>query len=36
VTSEPSGGDALRWMLRRLTDVARYHGLIPTMIDRLA
>jgi hypothetical protein len=36
VTSEPAGGDALRGMLRRLTDVARHHGLVPTMVDRLS
>lgn len=36
VTSEPTGSEALRWMLRQLTDVARYHGLIPTTFDRLS
>lgn len=36
VTSEPTGSGALRWILRQLTDAARFHGLVPIMIDRLS
>jgi hypothetical protein len=35
VTSEPAAGDALRWLLRQLTDAARRNGLVPVTIDRL-
>ena len=35
VTAEPAGGEALPAMLRRLTDVARHHGLIPTTVECL-
>ncbi|MGK5518223.1 hypothetical protein ACSNN9_02590 [Micromonospora sp. URMC 107] len=36
VTSDPAGGEGLRWVLRQLTDVARGHGLVPTTIERLS
>ncbi|MFU8874543.1 hypothetical protein [Micromonospora sp. SL4-19] len=36
VTSEPAGGDALRWLLRQFVGVARRHGLVPATIDRLS
>ncbi|MEU6076225.1 hypothetical protein [Micromonospora sp. NPDC047074] len=35
VTSEPAGGDALRWLLRQLIDIARGHDLVPATIERL-
>ncbi|SCF14704.1 hypothetical protein GA0074695_3793 [Micromonospora viridifaciens] len=35
VTSTPPGRDALRWLLRQLTDLARGQGLVPATIDRL-
>lgn len=36
VTSEPASNEALRSLLRQLTDVARHHGLIPTTIECLS
>ncbi|MER7418461.1 hypothetical protein ABT346_17045 [Micromonospora peucetia] len=36
VTSDPAGGDGLRWVLRQITDVARCHGLVPATIERLS
>jgi hypothetical protein len=36
VTSDPTGSDPPTLEPRRLTDVARYRGLVPTMIDRLS
>ncbi|MER7333873.1 MULTISPECIES: hypothetical protein [unclassified Micromonospora] len=36
VTSDPAGGDGLRWVLRQVTDVARWHGLVPATIERLS
>ncbi|PTA42676.1 hypothetical protein C8054_29465 [Micromonospora sp. RP3T] len=36
VTVEPAHRDALRPLLRRLTDVARRHGLVPATIDCFA
>jgi hypothetical protein len=36
VTCEPAAGDALRWVLRQVTDVARHHALVPVTIERLS
>ncbi|MFI2713577.1 hypothetical protein ACH495_25980 [Micromonospora sp. NPDC018662] len=36
VTAEPAHRDALRPLLRRLTDVVRRHGLVPATIERFA
>ncbi|MFU8854189.1 hypothetical protein ACNAW0_24860 [Micromonospora sp. SL1-18] len=36
VTSQPAASNALRWLLRQLTGLARGHGLIPATVDRLS
>ncbi|MEU8261515.1 hypothetical protein AB0C02_12955 [Micromonospora sp. NPDC048999] len=36
VTSQPAAGEALRWVLRQLSAVARGHGLVPATVDRLS